>query len=153
MNRITIFFGLTSLFTFGLAGVQALPVKPDAGLIMRESNQMPVLTKQPLEVDIELYPTKKAMVIPINLKILVRRFIFSGNKHFTANTLQSLLNQYINHEASKADLTRVVTVITDYYEKAGYLKASVYIPEQTFKDGKVELVIMEGQPNENIEKK
>jgi len=147
MNKICRTLVITLLLSHGSAAINAAPVIPNAGLIMRESSKMPTMPKKPVDtqIEIETPPLKKPMAAPSNLRVTVRNFSFSGNSQFPTSTLQPLLSQYTNRELSFADLQQAAAVITDYYRKAGFPFAYAYLPEQTLEHGKVELAIFEGQ--------
>jgi hemolysin activation/secretion protein len=144
MNKIyrTLVITLLSLLS---AAINAAPVIPNAGLILRESSKMPTMPKKPIDTAIEQPPLKKPMAAQSNLRVKVRSFNFSGNSQFPTSILQSLLSQYTNRELSFADLQQAAAVITEYYRNAGFLVAYAYLPEQTLEQGQVELAIFEGR--------
>ena len=145
MNKICRTLVITLLLSHGSAAINAAPVIPNAGLIMRESSKMPTMPKKPVDTQIETPPLKKPMAAQSNLRVTVRSFSFSGNSQFPTSTLQPLLSQYTNRELGFADLQQAAAVITDYYRKAGFPFAYAYLPEQTLEHGQVELAIFEGQ--------
>ncbi len=153
MNKIYRTLVITFLLSQGSAAINAAPVIPDAGLIMRgpgglimrESSKMPTMPKKPVDTQIETPPLKKPMAAQSNLRVTVRSFNFSGNSQFPTSILQSLLSQYTNRELSFADLQQAAAVITEYYRNAGFLVAYAYLPEQTLEQGQVELAIFEGR--------
>jgi hemolysin activation/secretion protein len=145
MNKICRALVIALLLSHRSAAINAAPVIPNAGLIMRESSKMPTMPKKPIDIQIEQPPLKKPMAAQSNLHVLVKSFNFSGNSQFPASTLQPLLSRYTNRELSFADLQQAAAVITEYYRKAGFLFAYTYLPEQTLEHGQVELAIFEGQ--------
>jgi hemolysin activation/secretion protein len=145
MNRICRAIVITLLVSFWPAVINAAPVIPNAGLIMRESSKMPTMPKKPIESLIETPSLKKPMAVQNNLRVTVRSFSFSGNRQFPTSTLQPLLSQYTNRELGFTDLQQAAAVITEYYRKAGFPFAYAYLPEQTLERGQVELAIFEGQ--------
>ena len=145
MNKIYRALVIAPLVSFWPAVINAAPVIPNAGLILRESSKMPTLPKKPVDTQIETPPLKKPMAAQSNLRVTVRSFNFSGNSQFPTSILQSLLSQYTNRELGFADLQQAVAVITEYYRKAGFAFAYAYLPEQTLERGQVELAIFEGQ--------
>ena len=118
---------------------------------MRESSKMPKMPQKSIDAgQLEKQPSrKKPMLAPSNLHVTVRHFRFTGNRHISDSTLQSLLGNYLNRELSVAELQEAASVVTDYYRKAGFLFTTVYIPEQTLTHGQVELVILEGHSDDN----
>jgi len=125
--------------------INAAPVIPNSGLIMRESSKTPTMPKKSIDTEIEQPALKKPMAVQSNLHVPVRSFNFSGNSQFPSSTLQSLLSSYINRELSFADLQQATTVITEFYRNEGFLVAYAYLPEQTLENGQVELAIFEGR--------
>ncbi|MEI6544723.1 MAG: POTRA domain-containing protein [Methylococcales bacterium] len=146
MNKSRYFFVLAYMIWLVTIGLEAAPMGtlPDAGLIMRESSKMPVQTKPLSGIDVESSPLKQPMSALKNGQVIVRGFRFNGNTRFTSSTLQSLLDSYINHKLGFVDLQQAAALITDYYQKAGFLEVYSYIPEQSMTDGCVEMVIFEG---------
>lgn len=145
MNKIYRSVVITLLLNHWSAAINAAPVIPNAGLIMRESSKMPTMPKKPIDTEIEQPPLKKPMVAPSNLRVTVHSFSFSGNSQFASSVLQPLLSRYINRELSFADLQQAAFVITEYYRNAGFLVAYAYLPEQTLEHGQVELAVFEGR--------
>ena len=145
MNKINCALVITLLVSFWPAVINAAPIIPNGGLILRESSKMPTMTKKPIDTLIETPPLKKPMAAQSNLRVTVRSFRFSGNRQFPASALQPLLSNYTNRELGFADLQEAAAVITEYYRKAGFQFAYAYLPEQTLKNGQVELAIYEGQ--------
>jgi len=153
MNKIYRSLVITFLLGPWSAAINAAPVTPNAGLIMRgpgglimrESSKMPTMPKKPIDTQIETPPLKKPMAAQSDLHVTVKSIKFSGNSQFPASTLQPLLGQYTNRELGFADLQQAAAVITDYYRNAGFLVAYAYLPEQTLEHGQVELAIFEGR--------
>ncbi|MDD5461272.1 MAG: POTRA domain-containing protein [Methylococcales bacterium] len=152
MNKICRFV-ITLLLGYLPAIINAVPVLPDSGLIMRESSKMPAMPKKPADAGVELLPLKKPMAVQDNLRVSVKSFSFSGNSHFPTSTLQSQLGGYTNRELGFAELQQAANVITGYYRKAGFPSAYAYIPEQTLEHGQVELAIFEGKMDDEHIKK
>ena len=115
MNKIYRALVINLLVSFWPAVINAAPVIPNAGLIMRESSKMPTMPKKPIESLIVTPSLKKPMAAQNNLRVTVRSFSFSGNRQFPTSTLQPLLNQYTNRELGFADLQQAAAVITEYY--------------------------------------
>lgn len=119
---------------------------PDSGLMMRENRQPPEQPKNQPEVDIEKpEPARPAMLPQNDLRITVTNFQFSGNTKFGSAELAALLNSYTGRELRFADLEAAAEVITKYYRDAGFFLASAYLPQQSIKQGQVEIAILEGK--------
>ncbi|MDD5461273.1 MAG: POTRA domain-containing protein [Methylococcales bacterium] len=145
MNKIFRYHAITFLFGYLPAVINAAPVIPNSGLIMRESSKMPMMPKKPVDTVIEQPPLKKPMAVQSNLRVPVKNFSFSGNTQFPTSTLQSQLGGYTNRELGFTELQQAAAVITDYYRNAGFLVAYAYLPEQTLENGQVQLAVFEGR--------
>jgi hemolysin activation/secretion protein len=145
MNKLYYYLVITLLFSLLPVVVKAVPVIPNAGLIMRESSKMPMMRKDSSDTEIEQPALKKPMASKSNLHIKVLGFRFSGNSQIPTATLQALLNRYANRELSFADLQQAAGDITAYYRNEGFLVAYAYLPEQTLDKGEVELAVIEGR--------
>lgn len=145
MNKIYYFTATAILAGILPIVVNAAPFLPDAGLIMRETNKMPAMSKKPVDTTIEQPALKKPMAVQSNLHIKVQSFTFSGNSQFTDSVLLGLLGNYTNRNLSFADLQEAAVIITNFYRKAGYFVAYAYLPEQTLEHGQVEIAILEGR--------
>jgi len=145
MNKIHRSLVIAPLLSSLSAAINAAPVLPDAGLIMRESSKMPTLPKKSIDTQVETPLLKKPMATQSNLRVKVQSFNFSGNSQLSTSELQPLLSQYTNRELSFADLQQAAYIITEHYRNAGYLVAYAYLPEQTLENGQVELAIFEGR--------
>jgi len=153
MNKIYRTLVITLLLSLGSVAINAAPVIPNSGLIMRgpgglimrESSKMPTMPKKPIDTQIETPPLKKPMAAQSNLRVTVRSFNFSGNSQFPTSILQSLLTQYTNRELSLPIYNRPPPSLPSIIETRGFLVAYAYLPEQTLEQGQVELAIFEGR--------
>ena len=123
----------------------AVDVVPDSGLLMRENRKTPEQPQNQQNVEIETPEvTRPAMQPKNNLKVTVKNFQLSGNTQFGNAELQALLSSYTGRELRFDDLQAAADVITKYYRAAGFFLASAYLPQQTIKQGQVEIAILEG---------
>jgi hemolysin activation/secretion protein len=152
MNKKHRFLVILILLGDWSAKINAEPVIPNAGLLMRESSKLPTMPEKPADTEVEQPPLKKPMAAQSNLRVTVRNFIFSGNSQVPTSVLQPLLSQYTNRKLNFAELQQAAAVITKYYRNAGFLVAYAYLPEQTLKNGQVELAVFEGRlDNQHLE--
>ena len=77
------------------------------------------------------------------LKVLVKEFVFEGNKKFPTSELQNLVKNKLNKELTYADLREVLQDISFYYRSKGYL-ATAYLPEQSIESGIIVIRVAEG---------
>ena len=77
------------------------------------------------------------------LKVLVKEFVFEGNKKFPTSELQDLVKNKLNKELTYADLREVLQDISFYYRSKGYL-ATAYLPEQSIESGIIVIRVAEG---------
>lgn len=143
---------LPGLIGFSQPGYALPPLPPpDAGLIMRQSRDLPAIPRQQPGVNIESpeQQQRPAMTAQSNLRVTVKNFVFSGNTQFNSAQLQALLSRYIGHEISFNDLQEASDIITKYYRDAGFFVALAYLPAQSIKKGQVEIAVLEGHLDES----
>ncbi|SIS42593.1 ShlB/FhaC/HecB family hemolysin secretion/activation protein [Neptunomonas antarctica] len=127
-----------------LANAETAPA-PDAGLLMRETRELPETAKHKPEVTIEnAERQRRPMPSQKGLQITVQSFLLSGNTQFTAVQLLPLLDKYKGHPVGFYELQAAANLIADFYRKAGYFVTLAYLPTQSLKNGVVEIVILEG---------
>ena len=122
----------------------AAPALPDSGLIMRETGKLPILPKQPSNIEIDTPSIKKPMAAQSNLHIKVLGFTFNGNTAIPTSVLQDVLKSYTNRELGFEDLQQAAELITKYYRNKGFILAYAYLPEQTLNSGQVQITVIEG---------
>lgn len=89
---------------------------------------------------------QKVLVEDTDTKILVNKFIFSGNTIIPTQELENIVNPYVGKELSFKQLQTIVAQISDYYASVGGL-AKIYLPKQDISDGTVKIDILEGKLN------
>lgn len=118
----------------------------DAGSIQRDIETN--LNNQQMEKQ-----NKKRLLIEHNshndLKVLIKRFKFSGNTLIAESALQDHVANYVGKELSIKDLKEIVASLTDYYSSHGGL-VKVYLPKQDVTDGTVTIAIIESKLNNII---
>jgi hemolysin activation/secretion protein len=139
-------FSLCLLFgsTCSAYSIEPLPV-PDAGLILRESRPVPQQPKPQADPGVEKSESAKPTMLPQNnLRLSVKTFHFTGNSQFSNQELETLLTAYTHHDIGFKDLQAAANIITEHYRQAGFFLAWAYLPQQSIKQGQVEIVVMEG---------
>lgn len=118
---------------------------PDSGLLLRENKRLPEQLKKQPDVDIEKPESARPAMLPQNdLRVTIKHFQVTGNTQFGTAELEALLDSYKGRELRFNDLQAAADVITQYYRKAGFFLALAYLPQQTIKQGQVEIAILEG---------
>jgi hemolysin activation/secretion protein len=79
------------------------------------------------------------------LKVTIKRVVFSGQSVFKEDVLQNLAKPFLNHAIDAGDLEELRFQITQLYVNNGYVNSGATIPSQTFKDGILNIQIVEGQ--------
>ena len=69
----------------------------------------------------------------------------TGNTEYTEEQLMNLICQKIGQEVTINDLIAMSNVITEFYQRNGYISTTAYLPPQKVEDGNVEIVVMEGK--------
>jgi hemolysin activation/secretion protein len=77
--------------------------------------------------------------------MLVRQFRFSGNTVFSNAELGRITATYLNRPVNFAELGKARDAISQLYIDKGYTTSGAYIPQQTSRDGVVEIRILEGR--------
>ena len=78
-------------------------------------------------------------------KITVKQFIISGSSVFKKKDFEKITATYINRPLTVAELYKVRSEITKFYVEQGYITSGAFIPPQKFKDGVVEIKVIEGK--------
>jgi hemolysin activation/secretion protein len=119
---------------------------PDAGLLMRENRTSPLPPQPQPKPELETPIQAKPQMLPQNnLRVTVKKFVFTGNTQFTNTQLESLLNSYTEHEIGFKELQDATNLITQHYHSNGFFLAMAYLPQQALKEGQLEIAILEGQ--------
>jgi hemolysin activation/secretion protein len=140
----TAVWGVAMLIPFS-NGVQA--AAPDAGSILRD-NQQRIEKETPLfvpnapmkNVQPEVPAASEAAV-----HFLVKKIIVEGNKQFSNELLQPLLDALTNKEYTLASLETALGILSRYYWDHRFPLAYVYLPPQEIHDGVVKVVVVEGE--------
>lgn len=137
------FYKLTPL-TIALAS--ALPAfaatPPDAGRTLQENTPVIEQPKSSQEIKIEVPVSTE--VTPGGIEATVQSITFNGNTRFSQEVLRSTLGDVAGKSYDLAGLRNLANQITAHYHTQGFPFARAYLPAQTFKDGQLQINIIEG---------
>ena len=122
---------------------QPLPSeRPDAGRILQETREpfrlpppSPDLTPRPPE-------PKPALGAQPKLRVKIASFTFTGNTLIPENELREKVQEFVGKELNFEGLNDAATEVRAYYRLRGYFLAQAYLPEQTVRNGVVEMAII-----------
>lgn len=119
--------------------------QPEAGQILRELQQQPILNTPQIEPKLDIEETAQEQKKTGDTRFMLKAINISGNSEIPTDVLQALLADLVGAERSLAELTAAATRITAYYRAHGYAVARAYLPAQEVKDGMVAINIVEGR--------
>lgn len=124
-------------------------VRPDAGQVLEQTRE-PLRLPPPKEADVLPRPPEPKPALPVQpqLRVTVKRFVFTGNTVYSEAFLQPIVQEYLGRPLSFDDLVEAATAVRAYYRERGYFLAQAYLPEQTIREGVVEIGIIEGRIGE-----
>ena len=77
--------------------------------------------------------------------ITVKQFVISGSTVFKQKNFDKVITPYLNRPLTITELFQVRSEITKLYVDRGYITSGAFIPPQKFKDGVVEIKVIEGK--------
>src|SRR5207248_11591498 len=83
--------------------------------------------------------------VPFVPRVAVRKFRITGNTVVSDAELEKIAAPFENRPITSTDLEELRRQLTLYYVNRGYVNSGAVIPDQTIKDGVVELRIIEGR--------
>lgn len=131
------------------SSVALAQVRPDAGQVLEQARE-PLRLPPPKDADVLPRPPDPKPALPVQpqLRVAVKRFVFTGNTVYSEAFLQPIVQEYLGRQLSFDDLIEAATQVRAYYRERGYFLAQAYLPEQTIRDGVVEIGIIEGRIGE-----
>ena len=140
-------FALALLLSSAVALAQTPPagIAPDAGSIVRETREPFRLPPPSPDLVPKLPEPKPALGAQPKLRVKVAGFTFSGNTLLPEAELQAKVQEFIGKELDFDGLNDAATEVRAYFRSRGYFLAQAYLPEQTIRNGIVEIAIIEGR--------
>jgi len=77
--------------------------------------------------------------------VLIKKIIFSGNTVIDTETLQKVIEPFLDQELSLKEMSELADLITMKYQENGYILARAYLPEQEIQEGVLRISIAEGK--------
>jgi hemolysin activation/secretion protein len=129
-----------------VAGAAIAQERPDSGQILQQARE-PFRLPPPPEPDLRPKPPepKPALGGQPQLKVKVTAFTFSGNTLIPESELATSVAEFIGKELDFEGLNDAATSARAYYRTRGYFLAQAYLPQQTIRNGVVEITIIEGR--------
>jgi hemolysin activation/secretion protein len=120
--------------------------RPDAGTVLQQTRE-PFRLPPPQEPDLRPKPPepKPALGAQPQLRVKVAAFTFSGNTLISEAELATSVAEYIGKELDFEGLNDAATSARAHYRTRGYFLAQAYLPQQTIRNGVVEITIIEGR--------
>ncbi|OAI52334.1 hypothetical protein AYO46_05745 [Betaproteobacteria bacterium SCGC AG-212-J23] len=140
-------FALALLLPSAVAFAQAPPtgIAPDAGSIVRETREPFRLPPPSPDLKPNIPEPKPALGNQPKLRVKVSAFTFSGNTLLPEEELQAKVQEFVGKELNFEGLNDAATEVRAYFRSRGYFLAQAYLPEQTIRNGVVEIAIIEGR--------
>jgi hemolysin activation/secretion protein len=126
-----------------------VPPRPDAGQILEQQRE-PLRLPPPRPSDVLPKPPDPKPALPVDpqLRVTVKAFTFTGNTIFSEAFLQPIVQEYIGKQLNFDDLNEAATKVRAFHRERGYFLTQAYLPEQTIRDGVVQIGIIEGRIGE-----
>src|SRR5436190_7345157 len=122
--------------------------RPDAGQVLEQTRE-PLRLPPPAEPVLPKPPEPRpAMRSTPQLKVKAEQFTFSGNTLYPEEVLQKQVEEFVGKELDFEGLNEAATKVRAFYRARGYFLAQAYLPQQTIRDGRVEIGIIEGRVGE-----
>jgi len=122
--------------------------RPDAGQVLEQTRE-PLRLPPPAEPVLPKPPEpRRALPSTPQLKVKVEQFAFSGNTLYAEEVLQKQVEEFLGKELDFEGLNEAATKVRAFYRARGYFLAQAYLPQQTIRNGRVEIGIIEGRVGE-----
>jgi len=122
--------------------------RPDAGQVLEQTRE-PLRLPPPVEPVLPKPPEPRpAMPSTPQLKVKAEHFSFTGNTLYPEAVLQKQVQEFVGKELDFEGLNEAATKVRAFYRARGYFLAQAYLPQQTIRDGRVEIGVIEGRVGE-----
>lgn len=130
-----------------VSSVSALAqVVPNAGQLLQEQQRFErenSTRNQPQDLIQDAVP-RAPIKLPEGMQIPVSRFRVTGNKTYSTEQLQALVQPWEGQSLDVNGLNDAAGAITRLYQNNGHLLAYAYLPQQKIEQGVVEIAVIEG---------
>src|SRR5919202_536695 len=120
------------------------PGAPDAGQVLEKTRQ-PLRLPPPDEPVLPRAPEPRPALPGSQVKVKVEQFAFTGNTLYSEEVLQTQVEEFRGKELDFEGLNEAATKVRAFYRARGYFLAQAYLPQETIRNGRVEIGIIEGR--------
>lgn len=121
-------------------------VRPDAGQILEQQREpLRLPPPSPDEIRPKVPEPRPALPVSPALKVRVTKFTFSGNTLYTEEHLSEVVREFVGRELDFEGLTEAAMKVRAFHRERGYFLAQAYLPQQTIREGVVEIAVVEGR--------
>lgn len=155
MRQISLYLiGLALISSFLLAGpcfAQTAPSSQNIGAQSTRFQEKTELEKKEFDQkkakppQIEIEKEKEVQPGPEAVSFTLNGIKVAGSTVFTQAELAPLYQSYLGTQVKFQDLQAIIEKIKAEYRKKGYFTTVVFLPEQTIKEGVVEIRVVEGR--------
>ena len=121
------------------------PSQSPAGRVLEQTREPFRLPAPPPDLLPRVPEPKPALGAQPKLRVKVAGFTFSGNTLIPDEELKTKVEEFVGKEQNFDGLNDAATEVRAYYRSRGYFLAQAYLPEQTIRNGIVEIAIVEGR--------
>ena len=121
------------------------PSQSPAGRVLEQTREPFRLPPPSPDLAPRVPEPKPALGAQPKLRVKVAGFIFSGNTLLPEGELREKVQEFVGKELNFEGLNDAATEVRAYYRSRGYFLAQAYLPEQTIRNGIVEIAIVEGR--------
>ena len=97
-----------------------------------------IIMNKELQSQVDQLPNKEASFV-------LNSITFKGYTAFTEEELMNLICDKIGTRVSVGDLVGITNMVTEHYQKHGYISSVAYLAPQRVQDGNIVINIMEGK--------
>ncbi len=126
------------------------PIDPSTRPLPKPTLEAP----EPLPELLPPIPPRRSPALDLGVEpelgLVVREWVFEGNTVFEDDELARVLAPWIDRRLSPAELQAARDAVTLHYVEAGYFTSGALIPDQEVRDGRVRVVVVEGELSEIV---